>query len=220
VRPHAERGPCSTCHNVVLGATASAYLPAQAFAVAAPYAAYPTGFTDQGAGMPRGQLDAQGIAYAPVGAAGVYAYANGPAFAASSPVAGRPSPVAIAEGAIAPHGERGLCSACHTIVQPGAAAANFNAAPAQAAARNVGEAEALGMAVRPTSGDVQGMLVVEVEGLARRAGLQLGDIIRAVDGQMTSNLAAFVKVSRGADPTRGVLLDVTRDGKGLVLVMR
>jgi hypothetical protein len=236
VRPHGERGPCTNCHTVVTGPTAASYAaPAPAVAMASPYVniVQPGPLVPDGFGMaaiPYGTAEA--FSGVPYGVPGSYAAGGAPTFVPSNqpfvPQASPAAPPPLAEGAIAPHGDRGMCTTCHMIMRAQASAGwQPQALMPQAAnqggmraAQNVGEAEALGMAVRPTSGEVRGMLVVEVEGMARRAGLELGDIIRAIDGQVTTNLDGFIKTTRGADPTRGVLLDVVRDGKGLVLVMR
>ena len=78
----------------------------------------------------------------------------------------------------------------------------------------------MGMSVRPTRGDVNGMMVVDLEGLARRAGLKLGDVVRAVDGGRTTDVASFKTAIRGADITRGVVIDVVRNGKAQALVLK
>ncbi len=156
-------------------------------------------------------------------------------------VPGRPTRIApaIVAGTPPPHAWRGQCAHCHLIIQPqNPAPSPAPAAPESTAAwqptpplpwpnttpspppQAPQEAEALGMSVRPTRGGVQGLMVVEVEGLARRAGLQLGDVVRAMDGQVTTDVTSFLAASRTADPARGVVVDTVRDGLAQVVILR
>lgn len=183
-------------------------------------------------------MDAAAAAAAPLPALTSSAALAPPAQAALAP--------AIVEGMRAPHGLRGPCGACHPMIQANAVALNpasprpqpmarVAAAdawrptpPLDALRRAAGgiprrdpiEVEAFGMSVRPTQANPRGMMVVEVEGMARRAGIQLGDLVRAMDGQVTTSVPLFLRASRTADPGRGVVIDTVRDGQAKVMVLR
>jgi hypothetical protein len=268
VRPHAERGSCVNCHTILSATQVTAAgdqlallngapimnplnpafaqaMPMQAMYAAPmpaafnPYAAAPVAF------VPGNGFAAQNGFVGGVAAADLANPALGNTAPAAQQIGGMVGPPILA-GATPPHGQRGTCTACHTILQPmasppmGAAPAMQPAAPAwmqntmqntvqaQQAPQNGNgllpqgprETEAFGMGLWPTTGDTLGMLVVDVEGMARRAGLKLGDIVRAVDGQVTTDVPSFKAAIRNADPTRGVVLDVLRDGQPMALVLK
>lgn len=230
VRGHGERGTCSDCHKILPGArsmpAASGPVAPRAVAAAAP-------------------APARQAAIAPTCAPCVTAALNpkpAPARQKATIAVATAQPgiaPAIVQGTLAPHDWRGPCAACHTLIKAGAqqAATVANAdtawtptpaldqqAAAQIttaqAARLAREVEALGMSVRATNGAIKGMMVIEVEGLARRSGIQLGDIVRAVDGRVTNNVRSFLTASGTADPARGVVIDAARDGTNQVVVLR
>ena len=270
VRPHGERGPCINCHKIIppgrsSGLTAQPGLPGM----------LPSATPILREALVAGQLPGdRGRQPRGLGAAAGSGAWSQPTWSATGSLAqgGLLAP-AIVAGTAAPHGWRGDCMHCHTIVSPQglgstagaaaprgtdpgagtppqgaaaspAAALASNASPASPAAQpppgawtptpplaaaqppqavrppDPPEVEAMGMAVRASRGQTDGLMVVEVEGMARRSGLRLGDIIRAVDGQTTTNVASFLKASRTADPARGVVIDTVRAGESNVVILR
>lgn len=215
IRPHAERGSCVNCHTI---------LPATQVTAAGDQLAQMSGATMLAMPM-QPAYGYPGAAWAGPGA-NPFAFA-GPNGAGPVPPGGNWSPgVGVAPPIMAgtppPHGWRGDCMTCHSISQPNAWTPTPPLARPDTTPQTRGplETEALGMSLRPTNGDVKGMMVVEVEGMARKAGLKLGDIVRAVDGQLIADVASFKAAVRTADPARGVVVDLVRDGQAQALVIQ
>ncbi len=218
MRPHGERGPCINCHQI-LPATR---IHGQAF-MASPGVA----------GRVAGPIQNR----PPIAAAPAVGLVQTVTAAQPAPPARQMIGPPIVEGTAAPHDWRGPCSSCHTLVgrQP-AAVGKANPSPVDpwqptprlsalnGRARNPGrdppEGEAFGMSVRPTATGDGGLMIVEVEGMAQRSGLMLGDIVRAVDGRVTTDIPSFFMASRSADPGRGVVFDTVRDGTSKVVIVR
>jgi len=249
LRPHGERGPCSNCHQILPATTASGLTAGGTGWNTAPSGAWPgtpptlpANYWSQAqssARLPGTAVALQGPAsagalqvYPSTGVGSVLPAAFGAGVASATgptpatPIAGRFAPPIVA-GAVARHEWRGECRNCHTVMA--AAAAPTQSAwqptpplprPSPAAAADPPEAEALGMSVRQTRGAVAGVIVLESEGLARRSGLQLGDVIRAIDGQVTTDVSSFRRATRAADPANGIVVDTVRDGNAQVLVIR
>ncbi len=240
-RRHSERGTCANCHTIVPAAKAR-QLDTASSRPAPPLRGI-------GATRPVAPQPAKQIAVAPTCAPCVTAAVSPQPSPvrqnATIAVVARQPGIAppIVQGTLAPHDWRGQCSACHTLIKAGAHGDPTASLPAHGTANAVArastawtptppldqqaqaahvarEAEALGMSVRATHGEIKGMMVIEVEGLARRAGIQLGDIVRAVDGRVTTSVNTFLAASGTADPARGVVIDAARDGTNQVLILR
>lgn len=67
-----------------------------------------------------------------------------------------------------------------------------------------------------------GVVVTDLQpgGLAERVGLEIGDLISAVNRQRTPRVAAFEKAVKKINAKEGILLDVLRRGRGLFLSYR
>lgn len=231
MRTHGERGPCINCHEISPATQVHRQL------LLATHSGLPqvtrTSIAETGAG---------GTAEATPGRNARGGTLEGGASKAEvrtvSAVTQRWSGIgpAIVEGTAAPHDWRGACPACHLLVDRKAGATTRTASttdpwrptpplPARLdlrrdLRRDPPEAEAFGMSVWPTASGPKGLMVVEVEGMARRSGLMLGDIIRAVDGRVTTDVASFRSASRAADPGRGVVFDTLRNGTAKVVVVQ
>ncbi len=110
----------------------------------------------------------------------------------------------------------GLCMNCHGIISgqrsallPMAATTAVPATPV----RQPAEAAWLGMEVSPITpraaeqysipNGIAGVLIAEAEGIAFKVGLQAGDVVVAVNGTPTSDMATFVSITQNGALTAG-----------------
>jgi serine protease Do len=70
--------------------------------------------------------------------------------------------------------------------------------------------------------DVTGVVVTEVESgsLSDRAGIEAGDVILSVDGKRIETADDFETYTRNADPERGILMHIMRDGVRRFIAIR
>jgi serine protease Do len=93
-----------------------------------------------------------------------------------------------------------------------------------------GEIEALGMELGELSPElalaygvpegVRGLIVAESATQAAAAGLLANDVIEAINGQRVETIADFIKVMNKASLTKGVSLDIYRQGQRFNLMMK
>ena len=98
-------------------------------------------------------------------------------------------------------------------------------------ATEAAESPALGFAVKVLTQDLAkefevevtpGLIVTEVaeDGLAAQTGLQPGDVITAVNQQNVTTLKEFRRAVKNADPKKGVLLNLVREGVSRLEVLK
>ena len=93
-----------------------------------------------------------------------------------------------------------------------------------------GEIEALGMELGELSPElaltygvpegVRGLIVAESAAQAATAGFLANDVIEAINGQRVETIADFIKVMNKASLTKGVSLDIYRQGQRFNLIMK
>ena len=93
-----------------------------------------------------------------------------------------------------------------------------------------GEIEALGMELGELSPElalaygipegVRGLIVAESAAQAAAAGLLADDVIEAINGQRAETIADFIKLMNKASLTKGVSLDIYRQGQRFNLMMK
>ncbi|MBF0544485.1 MAG: trypsin-like peptidase domain-containing protein [Candidatus Riflebacteria bacterium] len=66
----------------------------------------------------------------------------------------------------------------------------------------------------------EGLVVAEVEGIARTAGFQVGDVIISANNQPIKNVVDFITVLNQANPQVGANFDVARKGKLLTIHLK
>ena len=125
---------------------------------------------------------------------------------------GNPVPM-IPSWARMPHADRGVCTNCHLISR------GDNGLAAARVARDQ-EAGWLGMQLAPLSGSSRGggMVVTEVEGIARRAGVMPGDVLLAVNGTPVASPRDLGQARLGRASEDATLL-IGRDGRVLTVVV-
>jgi hypothetical protein len=131
---------------------------------------------------------------------------------------GMPVP-AISALSVMPHAYRGVCNNCHEVkVMPlGAPVAGVITVPPNAAMagatpkRPPTEAEWLGLEVGVAP---QGVLVNGVEGLAKRGGMRVGDVIASINAVPVDTVADFVAVTQNGGLTQGAVI-ARREGQRL-----
>jgi hypothetical protein len=140
---------------------------------------------------------------------------------------GTPMP-AITSLSSMPHEFRGVCNNCHQIrvgrlgltpvagvpmggnAMPAVMGA-VPGAPNMMAARQPNEAEWRGLEVNAAA---QAVLVNGVDGVAKRAGIKVGDIITSVNAIPVRTVADFVRATENGQLTQGTVI-VKRDGQRL-----
>jgi hypothetical protein len=119
-----------------------------------------------------------------------------------------------------PHAYRGVCNNCHEVkVLPlGAPVAGVITVPPAGGAmagnppkRPPTEAEWMGLEVAIAA---QGVLVNGVEGMAKRAGMRVGDMIMSVNAVPTRTVADFMRVTQNGALTQGAVI-ARREGQRL-----
>ncbi len=67
--------------------------------------------------------------------------------------------------------------------------------------------------------NMNGVVVLDVpsKSVAADAGLQEGDVIRAVNRAEINSVAALAKIKNNLDPKKGVVLDLVREGRSFYL---
>lgn len=131
---------------------------------------------------------------------------------------GMPVP-AISALSVMPHAYRGVCNNCHEVkVLPlGAPVAGMITVPQAGAMagnppkRAPTEAEWMGLEVGVAP---QGVLVNGVEGMAKRAGLRVGDVIASINAVPVPTVADFVAVTLNGKLTQGAVI-ARREGQRL-----
>jgi hypothetical protein len=131
---------------------------------------------------------------------------------------GMPVP-AISALSVMPHAYRGVCNNCHEVkVMPlGAPVAGVITVPPQGAMagnppkRAPTEPEWLGLEVGVAA---QGVLVNGVEGMAKRAGMRVGDVIASINAVPVDTVADFVAVTQNGGLTQGAVI-ARREGQRL-----
>jgi hypothetical protein len=170
-----------------------------------------------GVAMARQGLDQPGLRVSLVGGAGT---------------AGLTLPIAIQAGATPPqgHGERGVCTNCHTVLRPGASSFGQMAAGAvqnnpkalwqgNAAAAIGPDAvkptliEEIGIEIGPAGGAGARVTGVMGNSFATRAGLQPGDIIIECNGAPVRGVEQFQQSIAQAPPEADARIKVMRNGR-------
>jgi len=133
---------------------------------------------------------------------------------------GMPVP-AISALSVMPHAYRGVCNNCHEVkVMPlGAPVAGMITVPpaggmagnAPKAMRAPTEAEWMGLEVGVAA---QGVLVNGVEGMAKRAGMRVGDVIASINAVPVRTVADFVAVTQNGGLMQGTVI-ARREGQRL-----
>jgi hypothetical protein len=126
---------------------------------------------------------------------------------------------AISALSVMPHAYRGVCNNCHEVkVMPlGAPVAGVITVPPPGAMagnppkRAPTEAEWLGLEVGVAP---QGVLVNGVEGMAKRAGMRVGDVIASINAVPVDTVADFVAVTQNGGLTQGAVI-ARREGQRL-----
>jgi hypothetical protein len=133
---------------------------------------------------------------------------------------GMPVPAISALSAM-PHAYRGVCNNCHEVkVMPlGAPVAGMITLPPAGAMtgntpngmRAPTEAEWMGLEVGVAP---QGVLVNGVEGMAKRAGMRVGDVIMSINAVPVRTVADFVAVTQNGGLMQGTVI-ARREGQRL-----
>jgi hypothetical protein len=128
---------------------------------------------------------------------------------------------AISALSVMPHAYRGVCNNCHEVkVLPlGAPVAGVITVPSTGAMagnppkpmRAPTEAEWLGLEVGVAP---QGVLVNGVEGMAKRAGMRVGDMITSINAVPVDTVADFVAVTQNGGLMQGTVI-ARREGQRL-----
>jgi hypothetical protein len=126
---------------------------------------------------------------------------------------------AISALSVMPHAYRGVCHNCHEVrVMPlGAPVAGLITVPPTGAMagnppkRAPTEAEWLGLEVGVAP---QGVLVNGVEGIAKRAGMRVGDVITSINAVPIDTVADFVAATQNGGLTQGAVI-ARREGQRL-----
>jgi hypothetical protein len=134
---------------------------------------------------------------------------------------GMPLPIISALSAM-PHEFRGVCNNCHQIrinrlggITQVAGTINAPNAPVAAAApatpRQPTEAEWRGLEVAIST---QGVMVNGADGVAKRAGVRVGDVITSINAVPITTMADFVRATENGALTQGTVI-ARRDGQRL-----
>ncbi len=154
----------------------------------------------------------------------------GISLAGRAPAGGTASPIPIQRDAIRPHGDRGVCTNCHTVVSFGVPQQVFTLAGAaqgelKALWRGAAAPAITPNAVRPTLIKEFGMEVCPARGAAVKvtgvmgnshalnAGLRAGDIVIECNGARVRGVEQFQQLASRATPEADARIKILRDGR-------
>lgn len=97
--------------------------------------------------------------------------------------------------------------------------------PAPPGVNRMAKFDWLGSEIVPISKNIapyvpHGVMVGEVGGVLRRAGVMTGDIIVNFDGATVADIGSFITLTNQANLVKGVLLDILRDGQPMYITVQ
>ncbi|MBF0564239.1 MAG: trypsin-like peptidase domain-containing protein [Nitrospirae bacterium] len=97
--------------------------------------------------------------------------------------------------------------------------------PQNVQAAQVREFEWLGSEITPLTPAIEGFVrtgvyVADTGGVLAAGGVMRGDVIKAVNNQTVTDIGSFMKISKKANVTDGILLDIVRQGQPMYLTIK